>query len=285
MNSKLILGTVQFGVNYGINNNAGQVTQTEVNRILEYAAENGIEKLDTSSAYGNSEEALGNSNLINCKKTAVISKYPRCSKSPRECLNDSLKKLGVNSLYGYLIHHFDFYQEKPDIWTEIEQLKSEGLIQNIGFSLYTPEQLEYLVNNKVKFDIIQLPYNMFDRQFESYFPKLKELGVEIHTRSVFLQGLFFKAFDAFPEKLMPMRKYVEKLQNYCKEQNINIANLAVAYSISKQAIDGVLMGVDNCNQLQSNIECANYNLSLEDIAFVDSIEVKEKELLNPVNWK
>lgn len=68
MNSKLILGTVQFGVNYGINNNAGQVTQTEVNRILEYAAENGIEKLDTSSAYGNSEEALGNSNLINCKK-------------------------------------------------------------------------------------------------------------------------------------------------------------------------------------------------------------------------
>ena len=82
-----------------------------------------------------------------------------------------------------------------------------------------------------------------------------------------------------------MRKYVEKLQNYCKEQNFNIANLAVAYSISKQAIDGVLMGVDNCNQLQSNIECANYNLSLEDIAFVDSIEVKEKELLNPVNWK
>lgn len=280
--SKLVLGTVQFGCNYGINNAAGQVPQQEVNLILTHAGENSINLLDTSAAYGNSEIALGNSRLA--KKFKIVSKYPRCEKTPRECLETSLQNLQIDHLYGYLIHHFDYFLEKPEIWKEMETLKSEGKIEKIGFSIYSPQQLEYLLQNEISFDLLQFPYNIFDRQFEPYFPELKKRGVEIHTRSVFLQGLFFKDVNSFPEKLKSLRPYVEKLQNYCSSNNINIAELAVGYSVNKEAIGGVLMGVDNCAQLDNNILCSQYKPTEQDISFIDSINIKEKELLNPVNW-
>lgn len=280
--SKLVLGTVQFGCKYGINNAEGQVSQKEVNIILHHAKENGINVLDTSAAYGNSESVLGKSGISN--KFKIVSKYPRCNKSPREILESSLENLRIDQLYGYLIHHFDYFIEKPKIWEEIETLKIERKMEKIGFSLYSPDQLEYLFDNNISFDILQFPYNIFDRQFEPYFPELKKRGVEIHTRSVFLQGLFFKDVNTFPEKLLPLKPYVESLQQYCRINNIDIAELVLGYSINKDEIQGVLIGIDNCNQLDNNICCSEYKPTHQDISFIDSINIKEKDLLNPVNW-
>lgn len=282
--SKIVLGTVQFGINYGINNRSGQVMPEEVVKILQMASENGIQTLDTSSAYGTSEKVLGYALDQTKLNFNVVSKYPKGGACVKETFLQSLQDLGIKSLYGYLVHHFDFFQEKPEIFKDIRQLKEEGKIQKIGFSIYTPQQLQYLFDHKVQFDLIQFPYNIFDRQFEPYMPQLDDNGVEIHTRSAFLQGLFFKDTDTLSEKLKPLKKYLDILHQYCQQHHITVEELALGYVLANTYVKGALIGVDNHIQLESNLKVASKQLSQDNINFIKSIDIQEKELLNPVNW-
>ena len=283
--NKLVLGTVQFGLDYVVNNQSGQVQQSEVNKILQLAKESGIKKIDTSSAYGTSESVLGKSLSENNLQFHIISKYPQSENSVAAIFASSLEKLQQKKLYGYLVHHFEFYQSHPQLWEKMKDLKAEGKIDKIGFSLYNTDQLQYLLDNEVVFDVLQFPYNLFDRQFDTYLLYLKQCGVEIHTRSVFLQGLFFKNVRKLTDKLLPMKKYLEKLHEYCGISGISMEQLALNYVVSHPNIDGVLIGVDNCQQLQANVDALQNGLRQEDIDFISSINVSEKELLNPVNWK
>lgn len=282
--NKIVLGTVQFGVNYGINNTSGQVTQEEVCNILKIAEEQGIRTLDTSSGYGASEMVLGKTIKETNTLFNIVSKYPRSEKSVRESFQTSIDNLGVETLYGYLIHHFDFYQENPEIFDEMTSLKDEGKIQKVGFSLYNVEQLQYLLDKKVRFNIIQFPYNIFDKQFEPYMAKLTEMGVEIHTRSAFLQGLFFKDPQTLPEKLKPLKNYLDSLHIYCAQHGITVEQLALGYVLANPYVKGALIGVDNHSQLEANLKVAWYQITKEDLEYVHNIEIKEERLLNPVNW-
>lgn len=282
--NKLVLGTVQFGVNYGINNSSGQVSLEEVCNILHSAEKGGITTLDTSSAYGTSEIVLGQALKGSSIDFNIVSKYPRSEKGVRETFMKSIENLGVDPLYGYLVHHFEFYQEHPEIFDEMTVLKNEGKIQKVGFSLYNVEQLQYLLDNDVKFDILQFPYNIFDKHFESYMSKLVEMGVEIHTRSAFLQGLFFKDTNTLPEKLKPLKKYLDSLHVYCKQRGLTVEQLALGYVLANPYVKGALIGVDNHNQLEANLKVASVELSDDDVEYIKKIDIIEDWLLNPVNW-
>ncbi len=284
MRNKIVLGTVQFGVKYGINNTSGQVNLDEVCKILEISKMEGINILDTSSAYGTSEVVLGEALKMNSTQFNIVSKYPRCEESVRSTFENSIGKLGVDSLYGYLVHHFDFYQEKQEIFDEMTALKNEGKIKKVGFSLYNVEQLQYLLDRGVKFDLLQFPYNIFDKRFEPYMPELVDMGVEIHTRSAFLQGLFFKDTNTLSERLMPLKNYLDDLHHYCSNRGLSVEQLALGYVISNPSVKGALIGVDNHEQLEANLMVASVNLSHEDIDYISNIDIKEKALLNPVNW-
>lgn len=282
--SKVVLGTVQFGVNYGINNTSGQVSLDEVCKILKIAQEKEILTLDTSSAYGTSEIVLGKALKESSTRFNIVSKYPRSETSVRNTFEKSISNLGVESLYGYLVHHFEFYQEHPEILDEMTALKNEGKIKKVGFSLYNVEQLQYLFDKSVKFDILQFPYNIFDKQFEPFMPKLVEIGVEIHTRSAFLQGLFFKDTNTLPEKLKLLKKYLDDLHCYCDNKGLAVEQLALGYVIANPNIKGALIGVDNHEQLEANLKVASVKLSQEDIDYISNIDIIEKALLNPANW-
>lgn len=272
--SRFILGTVQFGLQYGINS-AGHPDEQDVERILRKAYDSGITTLDTSSAYGDSEAVLGRTMRDEFR---IVSKYPKCARTVSDCFAKTLKNLRRENLYGYLLHHFSIYETNPSIWDELVSLKRDGRVLKIGFSLYEPEELERIIEDGIDFDIVQIPYNVFDRKFEQYFPKLRLSGVEIHVRSTFLQGLFFKDRDSLPEKLKPLRTYLEQLDTYSAENGISVAEAALNFNLQNPYVDGVLIGVDNVGQLQSN-------LSSVIAKRIDlNIEVKEKELLNPVNW-
>lgn len=274
--TKIVLGTVQFGCQYGINS-AGRPNQEGVSSILDYANEEGIQTLDTSSAYGNAEEVLG-AYLNENKLFKIVSKYPRGIVPVDEKFNESLRKLKTAALYGYLLHHFEVYRNNPDVWNDFVRLREKGLAQKIGFSLYQPEELELLIKNKVDFNLLQIPYNLFDRKFEPYLEKLHGKGVEIHVRSTFLQGLFFKDRNTFPEKLLPLRPYLEELDKVSCASGLSISQLALNFNLQNPFIDGVLIGVDNVEQLKENIAAVSDQ-------YIDiDIVVKEKELLNPVNW-
>lgn len=283
--AKLILGTVQFGLDYGINNQSGQVLETEVKAILNLAALNGVRTLDTSAAYGNSETVLGKVLGPGKAQFNLISKYPCSDKSVEVVFSRSLEQLQQKRLYGYLVHHFDFYKAYPQIWDEMQQLKSKEKVEKIGFSLYTPDQLFYLLDRNVEFDILQIPYNLLDRQFEPYLKELKQNKIEIHTRSVFLQGLFFKELSSLQADLFPLRPYLTELHDYCRKHGISMGELALNYVIGNSNIDGVLIGVDNHTQLKLNLVSVEKELNQKDIDFIESIQVKETSLLSPINWK
>ena len=282
--NKLIIGTVQFGTNYGINNSMGQVPIEEVSIILDLAYNQGIRTLDTSSAYGSSEVVLGKALKNRDMNFNIVSKYPKSEASVYDTFQNSLDNLGVNSLYGYLVHHFEFYQKYPEIFKEMTDLKNEGKIQKVGFSLYNVQQLQYLFDHDVKFDILQFPYNIFDRQFEPYMSQLADMNVEIHTRSAFLQGLFFKDTKTLPEKLVPLKKYLVTLHDYCYDADITIEQLSLGYVLANENVKGALIGVDSHHQLEKNLKVASYQLSQSDLNYIKSIDIKEKYLLNPVNW-
>lgn len=273
---KLVLGTVQFGLQYGVNS-AGRPNEEVVKGILAAAAKGGIGTLDTSSAYGNSEKILGE-----CKtpeeRFKIVSKYPKGEAPVGEMFKGSLNRLKVDKLYGYLLHHFEVYKNNPKVWDEFIALKESGKVQKIGFSLYTPEELQFILDHKSPFDLIQVPFNIFDRKFLPYMRELHEKGVEIHVRSTFLQGLFFKDRESLPEKLKPLRKYLLHLDEFSKQSGLSISEIALNYNLQNPYIDGVLIGVDNVEQLNTNLA------SVKETPIEVEIEVKEKELLNPVNW-
>lgn len=274
--NKLVLGTVQFGLQYGINS-AGRPSTEQVSDILDNAKAGGIQILDTSSAYGNAEEVLGA--VKTGSNFKIVSKYPKCDKSVAETFSNSLKVLGTDHLYGYLLHHFEVYRENKAIWNDFIQLQKEGKVDRIGFSLYEPWELDLILNDGIPFSLIQVPYNIFDRQFEPYFKQLKAMGVEIHVRSTFLQGLFFKDRSTLPEKLLPLKKYLVQLDEYALGKGITVGELALNYNIQNPYIDGVLIGVDNKEQLIQNFA------SVKDEGIELDIKVEDTELLKPVNWK
>ncbi len=279
---KLVLGTVQFGLNYGINNHSGQVKQEEADKILQWAKRSGINTLDTSSAYGTSECVLGKSLSENDLHFQIVSKYPQSDENVATVWASSMEKLQQKKLYGYLVHHFEFYQSHPQLWEGMKQLKAEGKVEKIGFSLYNTDQLQYLLDNGVEFDILQFPYNLFDRQFDVYLSPLKQCGVEVHTRSAFLQGLFFKDLDSLSWQLEPLKPYLSRIRSYCATHSITIEQCALSFVLQKNFIDGVLIGVDNVNQLQNNINVAIHTVEVNELA--EQINVKETSLLNPSNW-
>ncbi len=280
--NKIVLGTVQFGLDYGINNPSGKVAKEEVMEILTLCESSGINKLDTSYAYGESEAVLGET--VN-HRFSIISKYPRTNKSVEVVFADTCSRLKREKIYGYLVHHFDFYWEKPDIWEEIIKLKKRQLIEKIGFSLYKVEELEYLLDKNISFDLIQFPYNIFEKSFDPYLKVLQQRNIEVHVRSVFLQGLFFKNPDELTGKLKTLSPYLKELRTFCLKKGVEIEELALNNVIHNPYIDGVVMGVDNVSQLKRNIRSIWEKEPEEIRSFVDSIIVKEKELLNPATWR
>ncbi len=246
--SKLGLGTVQFGLNYGISNKDGQTTEAEVASILNYAKGKKINLLDTASAYGASELVLGHNNLEDFN---IVSKFIFRENEGilSEQFHRSKEKLNVESLYGYLAHRVSDVLNNPWLWDEMQTLKEEQQVKKVGFSFNEVKELEKILSLGIMPDIIQVPYNFLDNRFDWYMELLKEKGCEIHTRSAFLQGIFFTDY----EKLNP---FFDELKPIIKElQNVdNLPGLLIKYCTDKPFIDRVIVGVNSLKQLEYNLK-------------------------------
>lgn len=282
MIGKVALGTVQFGLNYGINNIQGKVSTTEVKKILEICRCFGIDTLDTAHSYGNSEEILGENNLYDLN---IISKLPLCNlNTAASIFEESLERLNLRKVYGYMFHNFSIYKKNKKLWTVLECLKQEGKISKIGVSLYKPDELKELMKDGVKLDIVQVPYNLFDRQFESFFPFLKDKGIEIHTRSAFLQGLFFRPLRDLPIHFEKIRTKLEFLQSFIKINKLSLPQVCLGFVLSNPNIDKVIIGVDSSRQLLENISQIK---NLPNIVWsqLDILKETNPAIINPSLWK
>ena len=284
---RLVLGTAQFGMNYGISNKRGKVPEDEVFDILNIAIKFGVNKIDTAYLYGDSENVLGRFIQKHDGKFKIISKLPECDKhNVKTFLECSLERLGIEKLYGYLIHSFSTFLKNPDILDALVEFKSKGLIEKFGFSLYYPDELEHILNAGIKFDLVQLPYNIFDRRFEPYFPKLKSAGVELHIRSVFLQGLVFKKPDELKGFFDKIKPKIERLNLLSENFGVPIVAMCINFALLNENVDGVVFGVDNLSNFIDVINSLQY---FDDVAVIYEIlnlfgETDERIIL-PINWK
>lgn len=285
MIEKLALGTVQFGVDYGINNDTGKVSDTD--SVLHFAKEKGINTLDTAQAYGNSEEVIGKFIQQNGNAFNIISKLsPKNINSVSSSFKNTLKELHSQSLYGFMYHNFDTFKQKPESIELLKTFKEEGKIKKIGFSLYFPYEAEYLLDNNIECDIVQLPYNIFDRRFDAVFNRLKQKGVEIHIRSSFLQGLFFMKKDKLPDNFQKVAPKLDTLQKISESTQTSIAELCLQYIAKNSNIDKIVVGVDKLADLKENYSALSVpRIEQSTIDQLDKLQEDDENIILPINWK
>ena len=285
--NKIALGTAQFGLDYGINNKKGQIPENNVFEILNESIRSGIDVLDTAYAYGNSELVIGNFIKKNGNVFKIISKLPECDlKDVINIFESSLERLGVDGLYGYMCHSFQHYTDNPEIWNILEKLKSESKIDKIGLSLYYPSELEYIIENNINVDIIQVPYNVFDRRFEQYFSVLKSMGVEIFVRSVFLQGLVFKEPSELDHYFEKIKGKIVKLHSMAAELDIPIASLCLNFAVLNKFVDQVVVGVDSIQNLKEIVSSSVCHTDVKNaLKKLNSLQEDDENMILPTNWK
>lgn len=283
MSDKLILGTVQFGLNYGVNNTQGKPERENVFQILSFAYKNGIRYLDTAELYGNSHDLIGEFHQLNPdKKFEIITKFPHdFNISLEDKINTYLDQLAVNHIHAILFHSFESYKTH-----KIELIEKINNVDKIGVSVYTNEQMEVVINDS-NIDIIQLPFNLLDNTNlrGDLLKKAKEKNKIIHTRSAFLQGLFFMKKDS-PNKIRAkLEKELNIIFDISLKYSISLGSLALNYCLRQPNIDGVLIGVDSLAQLKENISYAVSDISDEYVRDINTIRINDVELLNPSLWK
>lgn len=287
MNSKLVLGTAQFGLDYGINNSRGIIPIKEIGEILKLAHKNKIDTLDTSGDYGNAEHIIGKLITDSIFKFKIISKLGNVSENQVEySLNKTLENLGINSIHGYLIHHADHYFKNKNVWEKIVSLKEKGKTTKIGFSVYNPSELKKLLNLNIKLDIIQLPYNLFDQRFEAYFKDLDKRGIEVYTRSTFLQGLLLKNPDTLPPYFKKVKNKLLNLRNLSDKINVPLPALCLLFITLNPKVNKVIIGVDSVEHLESNINSFKYIVAVKKIyKTLFSYTESDRKIILPTLWK
>lgn len=284
---RLILGTVQFGLDYGISNERGQIAQQEVNAILAEAKQAGIPALDTAAAYGESEASIGSFNRESDHSFQIISKYPpnRPELPVAEAFQESLRKLGVDRLHAYLLHNFASYSSNPDIINELQELKRAGKVDNIGISLYHPEEASTLLEKQVQLDVVQFPYSVFDRRFEKVLPLLRQKGIETHVRSVYLQGLFFMDPDKLPASLQTVASKIAGLQQLSKDHQLPLSAVLLGFVLSNPDITNIVIGVESLETLQENISYCHTGISQQLLQELQPYQEDNEEIILPFKWK
>lgn len=275
LKSKIGLGTVQFGLDYGISNEVGKTPEKEVNRILSFAKSEGIDVLDTAIAYGNAETVLGSIGVENFKVVSKFLPEQELKTSIEEQLKKTLSRLKINLIYGYLAHRPADILDNPDQWKLLIRLKEQGIVKKIGFSLNEPNELEKLLEKNFIPDLIQVPFNYFDVRFELAMKQLHSKGCEIHSRSTFLQGLFFKDIKT----LRPHFNEVKQLLQSVKYSTNNLAGSLLQFVLQKPYIDKVILGVVSKEQLFDNLKSLEIAVRLPQKDFEIS-----NSILNPSRW-
>lgn len=260
--SKIALGTVQFGMNYGISNTNGQVSLEEIEKILNFCKQNAIDTLDTAQGYGDSEKVLGEFDLSSFK---VITKLIGDAR-----LEDSLEHLQLESVYGLMFHRENECNDES--WKLFESYKNQGMVKKIGVSVYTPAALEKLIE-QYPIEIVQFPMNILDQSFVPLLPKLKAKGIEIHTRSTFLQGLLL--MDSIPDYFEPIKNIINSIPKPRLQHTLNFGK-------KQGSVDKMVLGVTRLQDLQEIVDAYSENIPEFDYS---KFAISDEKYINPSLWQ
>lgn len=286
--SKLVLGTVQLGMPYGLGNTAGQPSKDEAFQILDAAFAGGINTFDTASAYGSSEEVLGAWMAARGVKKDVYIVTKVKSDKPEEIraeIESSLKRLGIERLDGCLIHSPDSMHH-ADLLQTLADAKHAGLTSHIGVSVYAEEDAQKAID--VGMDYVQVPYNVFDQRLDKldFFDRAKEKGVIVFARSPFLQGLLLRGIEATPSHLAAARPHLERFIKISRENGLSQLEAALLFALGSRA-EHIIFGARSKAQVADILSIVERKeMPVDLVAEIrESFQDIDRSIIDPRLWK
>lgn len=285
--SRLALGTAQFGMNYGVANRSGQVSSDEVASILKLARKRGVDTLDTAMDYGSSELALGANQVSDFSVITKLSALPDDVADVdgwvQTKMAASLARLRLDCVDGLLLHrpHQLLGAHGQSLSDALQRLKSEGLVKKIGVSIYSPDELDTVLQ-ACPIDLVQAPFNLVDRRLHAsgWMDKLHQSGIEIHVRSAFLQGVLLMPPSSIPEKFARWSATWGKWHDWLRATGASAVNACLGFTLSFPQISRVVVGVDSAMQFEQLLEAAQ----APAVATWPSIGLDDEMLVNPAKW-
>lgn len=288
MSSRLALGTVQFGLRYGIANELGQISRESAAMIMERAWSAQIDTLDTAISYGESEKVLGDVGVAGWRVVSKLPPVPENRSAKLEpwaldSVRESLERLGIPKLYGLLLHRPEqlLGPGGESLYRGLLMLKEQGKVVKIGISVYDPGELDAIWPH-YRFDLVQAPFNVLDRRLaeSGWLNRLSDEHVEVHVRSVFLQGLLLLESCRLPTKFARWRPLWQDWHRWLGENNLSALKASLGFALSAPQITRVVVGVDSLAQLEEILASATAVPPVPPI----SLACEDSSLINPSRW-
>jgi aryl-alcohol dehydrogenase-like predicted oxidoreductase len=291
--SRLVLGTAQLGMPYGIANRTGQPDFEMAVSIIKAAWEYGIREFDTAQAYGESEVVLGRAflSLGISNDVRIITKLdpklePQQEQKIKRAVDRSLERLQIPVLYGIMFHREEWLDNLNGLEKTLQTLVLDGTIQHLGVSLYTPAKAVQALESDL-FDMIQVPANILDRRFADagVFNLANEKRKQVYIRSVFLQGLLLMKPEDLPANMTFVKPTLRKIDNLSAQYNCNRQKIALLYIKWKYPQARIIVGAETQAQLEQNLNIWEDNCTLisENNEF-DSLSIIDERIINPSFW-
>ena len=287
MNNKIILGSANFDQTYGIKKNF--IKKNEIKKLFNLALKNKIKIIDTSPLYSKSEKIIG---LLNNKRFKIISKIPKkpkrikkrdIKKWLKQSVMISLKNLKIKKFECLLLHDANSLLSKngDEIYKSINNMKTSAFTNKIGISIYDFNTLEEILK-KFKFDVIQVPLNIFDQRLveTGWLEKLKRRKIEVHVRSIFLQGILLLRQDQLPKKLKRFNKEWMVWESWLKKNKLGPLQACLSFVFNQRKLDGVVVGCDSKNQLKQISKLKQ----MKSILSAPNLNIKNRKLIDPREW-
>jgi len=289
MLDKFCLGTANFGMNYGVMNDK-QIPKSEIVKFLNILKKSNINYIDTAMGYGDCEKILGEIGIENfeiiTKLPSVICNDINVKKCVVKLIDTSLERLQKSSLQGLLLHRpLDLLSKKGEIiYKTLVESKSVGLIKKIGVSIYSPNDL-VLLSNYFDFDIVQTPHNVLDNRLEhsGWLDKLHKRKIEVHTRSIFLQGILISDMEKLPTSFLKWSNVFKNWKMFVNETELSPLEICLKNSFQNKKISKIILGIDNQSQLYTILNHIK-KFKKDDILIPDEIRSNDEYLINPSKW-
>jgi aryl-alcohol dehydrogenase-like predicted oxidoreductase len=290
--SKIGIGTARFGLNYGITNPNTSTSETEAHQIALRAAEVGCLTIDTAASYGNSEEVLGRILPKHVQFKIITKTLPVLNRSIDTPLLQqfqsnfllSLKKLARPNIEGLLIHHgVDLLKtDGKKLFALLESLRDAGYTKKIGVSVYDSAEITAILK-RYKIDIVQLPLNVLDQRLllDGTIDRLRDHGIDIHIRSVFLQGLLLQPLNNIPKYFNPILPNLHAWHQRLKANGRAAIDGALSFACNLQKIEKVIVGLDTTQQLEQLLLADSSPLSFP----ISDISCSNPSFVNPAMWQ
>lgn len=292
---RLVLGSAQWGAEYGVANRTGPPSAAELRDMLRVAADRGVHTIDTARSYAGAEEAIGRAIADVPGWWRVVTKVradlpvdgraAECVQAVRESVEASRQALGQAPLGGVLLHRTQ--HTTTPAWGALLQLQEEGRVGCVGVSVSSAHDAEEVLGKVPALQMLQVPASLLDRRAEraGIFERAREVGIEVHVRSAFLQGALFLDPAALPAHLLPLRDVLAALRAFANERGTSLEALALGHLRALSAVR-VVIGTETEAQLRANVAAwAAPELVADDVREAREIVGELPDaVLDPARW-